>query len=75
MSRRMPRKLIVNADDLGYTPATTAGILAAHERGIVTSASLMVRPASAAEAVVKAEALGFRDLGLHLDLHAGGVGL
>ena len=69
MSRRMPpRKLIVNADDLGYTPATTAGILAAHERGIVTSASLMVRPASAAEAVLKAEAIGFRDLGLHLDL-------
>lgn len=69
MSSRMPsRKLIVNADDLGYTPATTAGILAAHEHGIVTSASLMVRPASAAEAVLKAEALGFRDLGLHLDL-------
>lgn len=68
MSTRMPRKLIVNADDLGYTPATTAGILAAHERGIVTSASLMVRPAAAAEAVRQADAVGFTDLGLHLDL-------
>lgn len=35
-------RLIVNADDLGYTEAVNRGILEAHERGIVTSASLMV---------------------------------
>lgn len=64
----MPRKLIVNADDLGYTAGTTAGILAAHERGIVTSASLMVRHAAAAEAARQAATIGFTDLGLHLDL-------
>jgi predicted glycoside hydrolase/deacetylase ChbG (UPF0249 family) len=41
------RRLIVNADDLGYTEGVNRGILAAHERGIVTSTTLMVdRPAA-----------------------------
>ena len=44
-----PRFLIVNADDLGLTPAVNAGVFEAHAHGIVTSASLMVeRPATAA---------------------------
>ncbi len=63
-----PRTLIVNADDLGYTPATNDGIFHAHQHGIVTSASLMVRPAAAREAVQRAAEIGFTDLGLHLDL-------
>jgi len=62
------RRLIVNADDLGYTEATTAGIVHAHRHGIVTSASLMVRPPAARAAVREAAAAGFDDLGLHLDL-------
>ena len=62
------RKLIVNADDLGYTPATNDGIFHAHQHGIVTSASLMVRPAAAREAAQRAAEIGFTDLGLHLDL-------
>lgn len=37
-----PRYLIVNADDLGASAGVNRGILEAHERGIVTSASLMV---------------------------------
>ncbi|HEU5061984.1 MAG TPA: ChbG/HpnK family deacetylase [Solirubrobacterales bacterium] len=61
------RFLIVNADDLGMTAAVNDGIFAAHEGGIVTSASLMVnRPAAPAAA----EALtGHPDLavGLHLE--------
>lgn len=61
------RHLIVNADDLGLSPAVNAGIFAAYEQGIVTSASLMVgRPA----AVDAAEALAeYSDLaiGLHLE--------
>lgn len=61
-------RLIVNADDLGYTEATTAGIIHAHRHGIVTSASLMVRPAAARAAVHEAAACGLDDLGLHLDL-------
>lgn len=63
-----PRMLIVNADDLGYTPATSDGIFHAYQHGIVTSASLMVRPAAARDAVQRAAEIGFTDLGLHLDL-------
>ena len=62
------RRLIVNADDLGLTEATTAGIVHAHRHGIVTSASLMVRPPSARDSVRAAAAAGLDDLGLHLDL-------
>lgn len=64
----LPRKLIVNADDLGYTPLTSAGIFAAWRGGIVTSASLMVRRPDAEAAARRAAAEGFTDLGLHLDL-------
>ncbi|ABS26389.1 YdjC family protein [Anaeromyxobacter sp. Fw109-5] len=34
--------LVVNADDLGYDPEIDRGILEAHARGIVTSATVMV---------------------------------
>src|SRR5437762_1183195 len=62
------RFLIVNADDFGLSAGVNRGIIEAHERGIVTSASLMVRwPAVAAAAAYAREhpALG---VGLHLDL-------
>jgi hypothetical protein len=36
------KRLIVNADDLGYDPEIDRGILEAHARGIVTSATAMV---------------------------------
>ena len=36
------KRLIVNADDLGFTAGINRGILEAHKRGIVTSTSLMV---------------------------------
>jgi chitin disaccharide deacetylase len=61
------RVLIVNADDFGFSPAVNAGVIKAHEHGIVTSASLMVRwPAAEAAASYCREhpRLG---LGLHLD--------
>lgn len=35
-------RLVVNADDLGVTPGATRGIVEAHRRGCVTSASLVV---------------------------------
>ena len=41
------RYLIVNADDLGADDGINRGIIEAHERGIVTSASLMVNMPSA----------------------------
>jgi predicted glycoside hydrolase/deacetylase ChbG (UPF0249 family) len=65
------RRLIVNADDLGYDPEIDRGILEAHARGLVTCATAMVDTAFAAAALRDAPAtLG---LGLHavLDPAAG----
>ena len=62
------RLLIVNADDLGLSPGVNAGIFEAHERGIVTSASLMVRAQAAAEAVASAREHSQLAIGLHLDV-------
>lgn len=62
------RALIVNADDFGLSPGVNAGVARAHENGILTSASLMVRPAGAAEAAAYARATPALGLGLHVDL-------
>lgn len=61
------RILIVNADDFGQSAGINAGIVEAHRRGIVTSASLMVRGAAAAEAVALGRACPALSFGLHLD--------
>ena len=45
------RRLIVNADDFGLTSGVNRAILEAHERGIVTSATLMARGAAFSDAV------------------------
>jgi chitin disaccharide deacetylase len=60
--------VIVNADDFGFSSGVNRGIIEAHERGIVTSASLMVnRPAAPGAAAYGREhpELG---VGLHADL-------
>lgn len=62
------RALIVNADDFGLTPGVNAGVARAHENGILTSASLMVRPPAAAEAAAYARETPALGLGLHVDL-------
>src|SRR6202022_952667 len=68
---RPGRYLIVNADDLGADDGTTRGIIAAHERGIVTSASLMVDMPGARPAVRAARAHPQLGLGLHVSFTAG----
>jgi len=62
------RFLVVNADDLGLSPAVNAGIFAAHEGGVVTSASLMVRQGAASAAAEEAAAHPDLAIGLHVDL-------
>ena len=62
------RYLIVNADDFGRSSGVNEGVIEAHEHGIVTSASLMVRWPAAAEAAAYARAHQDLALGLHLDL-------
>lgn len=60
--------MIVNADDLGLSEGVNAGIARAHEHGIVTSASLMVRQGAAAAAGGYAGEHPGLAVGLHIDL-------
>jgi chitin disaccharide deacetylase len=60
--------LIVNADDFGMTIGINSGVIEAHSRGIVTSASLMVRREHAAGAAKLAAQYPRLGLGLHIDL-------
>src|SRR5262245_16972378 len=65
--------LIVNADDFGRTPGVNAGIVEAHRRGIVTSATLMVNQPAAAEAADLARQNPRLGVGLHVALTGGGA--
>ena len=64
----MNRYLIVNADDFGQSVGVNQGVITAHEQGIVTSASLMVRWPAAVEAAAYGRTHPALSLGLHLDL-------
>jgi predicted glycoside hydrolase/deacetylase ChbG (UPF0249 family) len=62
------RSLIVNADDFGQSAGINRGVVRAHEEGIVTSASLMVRWPAAREAAAYAREHRELSVGLHFDL-------
>lgn len=68
----MTKRLVVNADDFGMSPAVTRGILESHQGGIVTSTTVMIGMPGAVEAVrdavMSAPELG---LGLHITIAAG----
>ncbi len=64
----MSRLLIVNADDFGRSPGINLGVILAHEQGVVTSASAMVRWPAAAEAAALAREHPDLGVGLHVDL-------
>jgi hopanoid biosynthesis associated protein HpnK len=60
------KRLIVTADDFGLTEAVNEGVERAHRDGVLTSASLMVAGAAAADAIRRAKALPDLRVGLHL---------
>lgn len=62
------RYLIVNADDLGLSDDVNRGVIEAHRRGIVTSASLMVRAPAALRAATLIRANPLLGVGLHVDM-------
>ena len=66
----MTRRLIVNADDFGLTPGVSAGILAAHRHGIVTSATVLVTSDLEPRALARARDTDL-GLGLHVNLTLG----
>lgn len=62
------RKLIVNADDFGYTMGVADGIVDAHRHGIVTSSTILINSPHLDVALKKLHAIPSLDLGLHLNI-------
>ena len=65
------KRLIVTGDDFGLSVPVNAAIERAHQNGILTTASLMVSGAAAADAVGRARRLPGLKVGLHLVLVCG----
>jgi predicted glycoside hydrolase/deacetylase ChbG (UPF0249 family) len=61
------RYLIVNADDFGYGHGINRGIAEAHDKGIVTSATLVVNGRAVEDAVTLALARPRLSVGLHVN--------
>jgi predicted glycoside hydrolase/deacetylase ChbG (UPF0249 family) len=65
------RNLIVNADDLGWTGGVNRGIVDAHRKGLVTSASLLANGRAFAEAMAISRENPELGIGVHLNLSDG----
>jgi chitin disaccharide deacetylase len=63
-----PRRLIVNADDLGLHEAVNRGIFRAHRQGVVTSASILAGGEAFFHAVQELKTCPNLGLGVHLCL-------
>jgi len=68
---QVPRNLIVNADDLGWTAGVNRGVAEAHRNGIVTSASLLANGGAFDDAVDLARKTRGLGVGVHLNLSDG----
>ena len=64
-------RLIINADDFGQTKGVNAGIIEAHQEGILTSATLMANGAAFDEAVQLSREYPALGVGVHLNLVEG----
>lgn len=62
------RRLIVNADDFGYTSGVNRAIVEAHTRGVVTSSTLMASGRAFADAVALAKTVPTLSVGCHVVL-------
>jgi predicted glycoside hydrolase/deacetylase ChbG (UPF0249 family) len=65
------RQLVINADDFGFTRGVNEGIVEAHRKGILTSASLMANGPAYEQAIELARANPGLDVGCHLVLVGG----
>lgn len=62
------RRLIVNADDFGFTSGVNRGIVEAHSHGIVTSSTLMANGSAFTEAAELAKSMPNLSIGCHVVL-------
>ena len=65
------KRLIINADDFGFTSDVNAGIIHAHREGVLTSTTLMANGDSFDDAVRLARQAPTLDVGCHLVLIQG----
>jgi chitin disaccharide deacetylase len=65
------KRLIINADDFGFTRDVNAGIVHAHREGILTAATLMANGEAFEDALRLAREVPALDLGCHLVLVQG----
>ena len=65
------RRLIINADDFGFTAGVNRAIVEAHSRGVVTSATLMANGPAFAEAADLAKTVPKLSIGCHAVLTDG----
>jgi predicted glycoside hydrolase/deacetylase ChbG (UPF0249 family) len=65
------RRLVVNADDFGFTHDVNDGIVEAHRKGILTATTLMANGAAFDHAVTLARKNSSLDIGVHLVLVSG----
>ena len=71
ISQAHRRFVIINGDDFGFSSGVNRAIIEAHERGVLTSTSLMVTGQAFDEAVALAQAHPKLAVGLHLVLGKG----
>jgi len=62
------RRLIVNADDFGFTSGVNRAVVEAHSRGVVTSSTLMANGSAFAEAAQLARTIPKLSIGCHVVL-------
>jgi predicted glycoside hydrolase/deacetylase ChbG (UPF0249 family) len=60
--------IVVNADDLGYSAGVNQGVVVAHKRGVLTSASLMVNMPASRDGARLTRELPTLSVGLHANL-------
>ncbi len=65
------KRLIVNADDCGLAESVNDGIFAAHDFGILSSASLLANGSAFAHAIASSLHFPGLSLGVHLNLSSG----
>jgi predicted glycoside hydrolase/deacetylase ChbG (UPF0249 family) len=70
-SKTMEKLLIINADDFGFSPGVNKGIIQAHTKGVLTSATIMANMPAAEEAAELAKKTPTLGIGVHLNLTNG----
>ncbi|QWF70184.1 ChbG/HpnK family deacetylase [Methylomonas paludis] len=71
MSDQPSIRLIVNADDYGYFPHVSRGIMAAAQSGSITATGIMANAADLPSQLAELTAVPELDLGVHLNLTSG----